>query len=69
MPKRAVLAFVLALSGLLGAQDSPFQEVRFHRVHLLNGNFVDGTLVRQTKDELVLRIKGGEVGMRAAATN
>ena len=54
------LAFVLGLA----AQDPVFQEIRFHRVHLLNGNFVDGTLVRQTKDELVLRIKGGEVGIR-----
>ncbi|HEX7897872.1 MAG TPA: HEAT repeat domain-containing protein [Planctomycetota bacterium] len=55
------LAFVLA--ALL--QDPALVEVRFHRVHLRNGNFVDGTLVRQTKDELVLRIKGGEVGVRA----
>ena len=33
-----------------------FTESRFHRVHLRNGNFIDGVLVRQNTLEIVLRL-------------
>jgi HEAT repeat protein len=39
-------------------------EIRFHRVHLRNGNFIDGDLVRQSAREVVLRLKSGEMGIR-----
>ncbi len=39
-------------------------ELRFHRVHLRNGNFIDGELVRQNTKEIVLRLKSGEMGVR-----
>jgi HEAT repeat protein len=38
--------------------------MRFHRVHLRNGNFVDGELIRQSAREVLLRLKSGEMGIR-----
>ena len=58
----------LALAVLLPAQKAPpgssptpFTELRFHRVHLRNGNFIDGDLVRQTPSTVVLRLKYGDM--------
>ncbi|HEX7900616.1 MAG TPA: HEAT repeat domain-containing protein [Planctomycetota bacterium] len=44
--------------------NSSAAELRFHRVHLRNGNFIDGDLVRQNAKEIVLRLKSGEMGVR-----
>lgn len=54
---------------LLGGAPAPLQderaEVRFQRVHLKNGNFLDGTIVQQTAREVVLKMKFGEMRIRA----
>lgn len=49
-----------ALALLLSSQDG-FTETRFHRVHLRNGNFVDGDLLRNEPDMVTLRIGKGEL--------
>lgn len=59
-----LLAALLGAAGPLAAQDSPWTEVRFHRVHLRNGNFIDGTLVKQDAREVVLRIQSGEISIK-----
>jgi len=47
-----------------GAAQDRFTETRFHRVHLRNGNFVDGALVRQDVRGVVLKLKVGEMTIR-----
>jgi HEAT repeat protein len=54
----------LALANAPAAQERNWVEVRFHRVHLKNGNFVDGDLLRQTDREVILRLKPGEMSIR-----
>jgi HEAT repeat protein len=44
-----------------GAAPPVSAELRFHRVHLRNGNFIDGELVRQTPSQLTLRLKSGDM--------
>jgi HEAT repeat protein len=56
--------FTLAGPGLAAGQEPDSQEIRFHRIHLHNRNFIDGALVKQTDQELILKIKGGEIGIR-----
>lgn len=54
----------LALCAAL-AQDVSWVETRFHRVHLRNGNFIDGRLVRESPALVVLEMKpAGEFGVR-----
>ncbi|HXG60279.1 MAG TPA: HEAT repeat domain-containing protein [Planctomycetota bacterium] len=55
----------LVLSGSLASPQEDRTEVRFQRVHLKNGNFLDGLIVQQTSREVVLKMKFGE--MRIAA--
>ena len=43
----AALVVLVASSGLQ-AQDGSWVETRFHRVHLLNGNFIDGHLIGES---------------------
>ncbi len=52
-----VLLFCLA--ALL--QDPAVTESRFHRVHLKNGNFIDGHLVKESPQEIVLKLKQGQL--------
>lgn len=59
----ALAVAVWTLPASAWAQD-PFTEVRFHRVHLRNGNVVDGQLLRQTAKEIVLLLRGGEISIR-----
>lgn len=61
---RLLLGILALLAGPLSAQESPRDEVRFHRVHLRNGNFLDGHLVRQDTSKVVLRMSGGEMILR-----
>ena len=56
-------AFVLLARPALG-QDGSRDDVRFHRVHLRNGNFLDGHLVRQDGSKIVLRMSAGEMIIR-----
>lgn len=46
------------------AQDGGRDDVRFHRIHLRNGNFLDGHLVRQDASKVVLRMSVGEMIIR-----
>src|SRR6185503_8075123 len=45
-------------------QDSDTTDLRFYRVHLRNGNFIDGELVKDTANEVLLRLKVGEMAIR-----
>jgi HEAT repeat protein len=44
--------------------DSDTGATRFHRVHLRNGNFIDGAVIKSTSVEVLLRIRSGEMGIR-----
>lgn len=64
---------LLSLAALLGLQKAPppaaqagQNDVRFHRVHLRNGNFLDGELVRQTTSQVILRVKFGDMSINRA---
>ena len=60
-----LLSTLIALLAQGKTADGPtLTEHRFHRVHLRNGNFIDGELVRQSAKEIVLRLKSGEMGVR-----
>jgi HEAT repeat protein len=60
-----LLVLVLAAHPFLQSfQDSDGNETRFHRVHLTNGNFVDGQLIKDTPGLVLLRIRSGEMGIR-----
>lgn len=62
-----VLIFpVLAANPFLQTfQDSgDVSELRFHRVHLINGNFIDGQLLKESPTQVLLRVKSGEMGIR-----
>ncbi len=53
--------------GLLAApvQEPPeWVEVRFHRVHLRNGNFLDGQMLKDSTQAVQLRVKGGDISVR-----
>jgi HEAT repeat protein len=71
MNKRLVIMWT-AISCLAAAAHAEAQErvgnwveTRFHRVHLLNGNFVDGQLVQDSPKTVVLKIAGvGEMSIR-----
>lgn len=52
----------LALSMLL--QQEGWQETSFHRVHLRNGNFIDGRVISDKPSEVVLLLKVGEFSVR-----
>jgi len=41
-----------------------FEEIEFHRVHLKNGNFIDGRLLARTDRDLTLRVRIGEITLR-----
>lgn len=60
----ACAALLLAVaSGSVPAQDR-IVEVRFHRVHLRNGNFVDGSLLGESDRDIVLQLRVGEITIR-----
>jgi len=49
---------------LLAAQESDWVETRFHRVHLKNGNQIDGQLRKETEKQIVLGTAAGEMTIR-----
>lgn len=64
----AVAALALSCAAQAVAQnqtvDPSWTETRFHRVHLRNGNFIDGRLVRESTTQIVLKMKVGEMTVR-----
>jgi HEAT repeat protein len=46
------------------AQDVEWVDIRFHRVYLNNGYFIDGTLVKQTPAGVTLKLKAGEMTIK-----
>jgi HEAT repeat protein len=62
----AILAILVAPGAALVAQESrdQFQTIRFHRVHLRNGNVIDGTLLSLTDDMATLRLPSGEMSIK-----
>jgi HEAT repeat protein len=66
----AALALLLLAAGARPAaarqsQDPSWVEVRFHRVYLTNGNFIDGQLMKNTPQGATLQMKSGEMTIRA----
>lgn len=62
-----VLWFLASPVASAFAQDpgqDAFQTVRFHRVHLRNGNVIDGDLVQLNDREALLKIRVGEIAIR-----
>lgn len=55
---------VVLPSSVQALQDPQFVEARFHRVHLKNGNFIDGDLLRETETEVGLKLRIGEMSIR-----
>jgi len=45
-------------------QDSDVDGLRFHRVHLTNGNFIDGQLLKYTAASVLLKLRAGEMTIR-----
>src|SRR5687768_4428544 len=65
----AVLVGIMAGSaGSAVAQDRPpeiiVSYIRFHRVHLRNGNVIDGDLIGLTDREAVLKLSVGHIAIR-----
>lgn len=62
------LAAVACFMGPAGAEPqdagSPWIETRFERVHLRNGNTIDGRVVRDNTRAVVLKLKSGEMEIR-----
>jgi HEAT repeat protein len=60
------VAFLGSVSLARAEQESPssLAETRFFRVHLLNGNVIDGDLIKRTDREVILRIRGGDISIR-----
>src|SRR5437867_3665099 len=59
-----VLISVFALPQAVPAQDSGFVEVHFNRFHHKNGNFIDGESILQKTDDVILKLKSGEIAIR-----
>lgn len=56
---------VLAAAPLLQSfQDSDVEGLRFHRVYLINGNFIDGQLVKESRTSVILQVRVGEMTVR-----
>lgn len=60
---------MLSVLVLLALQQAPeretaWVETRFHRVHLANGNFIDGQMVEESPRLVVLKLKSGTFGIR-----
>src|SRR5882672_2161097 len=67
MKSSLLLGLVAACSLLSQAaaqDDRRFTELQFHRVHLRNGNFLDGELLKQTDKLVLLRVPSGEMTVR-----
>src|SRR3954468_16355441 len=65
----AVILFLAVAAAPAAAQDYTWVENRFHRVHLVNGNFIDGQVTSVDKDEVVLRLPVGEMAIRKSTVD
>jgi hypothetical protein len=67
--KHCILAIgwlaILGSAWVLAQDDPRVVESRFHRVHLRNGNVVDGQLLLHTSSVVVLRLASGEISFKA----
>src|SRR5689334_13486442 len=62
-------SLLLALSLLVVAEQTqpPLDsgsEIRFHRIHLRNGNFIDGKVTADKPNEVILLMAAGEMAIR-----
>lgn len=57
------LGFFLSGTAWAMAQDR-FEEIRFHRVHLRNGNVIDGRLLQKSDRVVILRLLSGDISIR-----
>lgn len=65
MRSALLLAVLAAAPAAAAAQEVSWVETRFHRIHLRNGNFIDGRLVRETRSLVVVEVRpAGEFGVR-----
>jgi len=60
---------LLALSMVLGSplaalQQEGWSETTFHRIHLRNGNFIDGRVISDKVNEVILQLRAGEMTVR-----
>jgi HEAT repeat protein len=61
----AALTFTVAAPTLAADQEDPrYVETRFHRVFLRNGNVLDGELIEQTPQSILLKLPRGEMSIR-----
>ncbi len=66
------MSFMISAAGLLFlslAPQSDWTESKFHRVHLRNGNFIDGQLLKDLPSEVLLKIDTGEMVIRRDQIN
>jgi HEAT repeat protein len=57
-------ALVATISAGAVAQEIVWLETRFHRVHLRNGNFLDGKLLQMTEKDVILQLGPGQMNVR-----
>ncbi len=60
----SIACLLALLAGAAQAHEPEWVEVRFHRVHLRNGNFIDGQMLKDTPAAVTLTLKGGEMLIR-----
>jgi HEAT repeat protein len=62
----SVTAALLTVCGTAAAQDQrdEFQIIRFHRVHLRNGNVIDGNLLSLSDREAVMKLTAGDMTIK-----
>jgi HEAT repeat protein len=62
-------SILVAVSLFLGTpaaalQQEGWSETSFHRIYLRNGNFIDGRVISDKPNEVILLLKSGEMGIR-----
>jgi len=62
-PTFAFLA-ILAVAAPAWEQQEGWSDSRFHRVYLRNGNFIDGNVIADKPNEVILLMKAGEMAIR-----
>jgi len=59
-----ILLALHVLASTAFPQEGEWVELRFHRVHLRNGNCIDGQLLKETPGQVVLQMKFGDMAIR-----